>query len=112
MFDDELPPGEWDHALVSLLSKVESPDKPGDLRKIAVHSHVAKVFGRIILGRLQHCSMPDGPHQHATSGVSLLRIFGLLTGLLSWPGNGENPLLQYALISPKLLMTFVAISWL
>ena len=51
VFDDELFSEEWDHAMVSLLSKVECPDKPGDLRPIAVHSHVAKVFGRIILNR-------------------------------------------------------------
>ena len=61
-------PNEWEASFVSLLSKVECPSRPSDLRPIAVHSHVAKTFSRIILGRTYAALHPTGPEQQACRG--------------------------------------------
>ena len=68
VFDSAAPPAAWNEAIVTLLGKHDMPSKPADLRPIAVHSQVAKVFARILLSRVQEALAPSQPGQCACPG--------------------------------------------
>ena len=68
VLDRNIFPPEWAQVAVKLLGKTASPEQPGDLRPIAVHSQVAKVLGRILLGRVRGRFAPRLPGQTAAKG--------------------------------------------
>ena len=68
IFDRNIFPAQWAQVAVKLLGKTPVPEQPSDLRPIAVHSQVAKVLGRIVLGRVRDSFAPRQPGQTAAKG--------------------------------------------
>ena len=63
-----MSPTSWGSTAVKLLGKTDCPAEPGDLRPIAVHSQVAKVFARILMRRVRNELAPQFPGQTAAKG--------------------------------------------
>ena len=58
-------PVEWDSSLASLIPKLCPPGEAKNLRPIALASHVAKTFSRLLLSRMQSVFQPRGEKQFA-----------------------------------------------
>ena len=58
-------PAEWDVSLATLIPKICPPGEAKHLRPIALASHVAKTFSRLLLARMEAALQPRGDKQFA-----------------------------------------------
>ena len=58
-------PVEWDVSIATLIPKLYPPGEAKHLRPIALASHVAKTFSRLLMARMEGVFLPKGPKQFA-----------------------------------------------
>ena len=58
-------PLEWDLSIATLIPKLSPPGEAKHLRPIALASHVAKTFSRLLMERTGSCFLPQGQKQFA-----------------------------------------------
>ena len=58
-------PQEWDVSIATLIPKLCPPGEAKHLRPIALASHVAKTFSRLLMARMEGVLLPKGPKQFA-----------------------------------------------